>query len=349
MRVVITGATGNVGTSLVEALADEPAVDTIVGIARRPPAVRAPKTMWVSADVGKDDMGPHLQGADALVHLAWLFHPMRRPTVTWQANAVGSARVFRAAAEAGVATIVYASSVGAYSPGPKDRPVDETWPTHGWPTAGYAREKAYVERTLDGLAAERSDIRVVRLRPAFIFKRESASEQRRLFAGPLLPSWLVRREFIPIVPDFPGLRFQALHTADAAEAFRLALVRPVAGAFNLAAEPVVDARVLAELLGARPLRVPRAAVRTAMAAAYRLRAMPVDPRLLDVFVRVPILDSARARDELGWQPRHTATEALAELFAGMREEAGMPTPPLDPRTSGRLRGHELATGVGEHA
>lgn len=347
MRVAITGATGNVGTSLVAALGDEPAVDEIVGVARRRPEWSSPKTRWVTADVARDDLVEILKDVDAVVHLAWLFHPMRRPVTTWNANVVGSTRVFRAAADAGVATLVYASSVGAYSPGPKDRPVDESWPTDGWPTAAYAREKAYVERVLDTVAAERPELRVVRMRPGFIFKRRSASQQRRLFAGPLAPSALLTPRLIPAVPDFPGLRFQALHTEDAAQAYRLALVRDVRGAFNLGAEPVIDAAALADVLDARTVPVPRRGVRAAVSALHRLRAVPVEPALLDVLVRVPILDTTRARTDLGWEPRHRATDALAEVLAGMREEAGMRTPPLDPRTSGPLRSQEVATGVGE--
>ena len=50
-----------------------------------------------------------------------------------------------------VGAVVYASSVGAYSPSPKDRAVDEGWPTDGWPSAAYIREKAYLERVLDGV------------------------------------------------------------------------------------------------------------------------------------------------------------------------------------------------------
>ena len=79
--------------------------------------------------------------------------------------------------------LVYASSVGAYSPGPKDRAVDEGWPTHGWPGASYTREKAYLERVLDAFEARHPGVRVVRMRPGFIFKRESAHEQRRIFGG----------------------------------------------------------------------------------------------------------------------------------------------------------------------
>ena len=347
MRVAITGATGNVGTSLVAALADEPAVDAIVGIARRRPDWQAPKTRWVTADVAHDDLAPHLAGCDAVVHLAWLFHPMRKPLTTWRANALGSIRVFRAAAHAGVRALVHASSVGAYSPGPKDRAVDETWPTHGWPMAAYSREKSYVERVLDAFELEHPDIRVVRLRPGFIFKRESATEQRRLFGGPLAPNRLVRPALIPAVPDFPGLRFQALHAADAAQAYRLALTNDVTGAFNVAADPVIDAAVLAGLLDARTVRVPVAGMRAAMTALFKLHAIPVQPPLLDVLVRVPILDTSRARDHLGWSPQHSATGAFQELLSGLQAGAGLSTPPLDPATGGRLRSHELATGIGE--
>jgi len=98
---------------------------------------------------------------------------------------VGSARVFAAASAAGVGALVYASSVGAYSPGPGGRVnesgrVDESWPTHSVPTAAYGREKAYVERLLDTFEARHPDIRVVRLHPAFIVQRQAASEQRRI-------------------------------------------------------------------------------------------------------------------------------------------------------------------------
>jgi nucleoside-diphosphate-sugar epimerase len=197
---------------VIEVLAEDTDVSSVLGLARRLPSWQVPKTRWARADITHDPLVPHLRGATALIHLAWLFQPTHDPVTTWRSNVEGSIRVFRAAAEAGVRTIVYASSVGAYSPGPKDRPVDESWPTHGWPNAGYTREKAYLERVLDTFEHEHPDTRVVRLRPGFIFKRESAPAQRRLFAGPLVPGELVRPGLIPVVPDLPGLRFQALHS-----------------------------------------------------------------------------------------------------------------------------------------
>ncbi|MCO6006484.1 SDR family oxidoreductase [Actinoallomurus purpureus] len=341
MRVVVTGATGNVGTSVVEALARDPGVDSVLGLARREPDWTAPKTEWAAADVATADLVPLMRGADAVIHLAWAFHPTHDSAATWRTNVVGSARVFDAVAAAGVPALVYSSSVGAYSPGPKDRAVDESWPTHGWPGASYTREKAYVERVLDAFENAHPDRRVVRLRPGFIFKRESAQEQRRIFGGPLVPN--LPAGLLPIVPDIPGLRFQALHTADVAEAYRLAALGDARGAFNVAAEPVVGTAELAELLGARPVRVPASLVRGVIWAGWHLNLVPASPGLFDAVLRLPIMDIGRARRELGWSPRHSSLDALREFLDGLRAGAGLPTPPLTAHPpGGRLR--ELLTG-----
>lgn len=354
MRVVVTGATGNIGTSTLRALAADAGVTSIIGLARREPGPEwasddpalQDKVEWAEADVTDSDLVPLMRGADAVVHLAWLFQPTHRPAVTWDANVIGSARVFDAVAEAGVPALVHSSSVGAYSPGPKDRGVDESWPTHGWPGAAYSREKAYVERLLDTFEAVNPGCRVVRIRPGFIFGRHSASQQRRLFAGPLLPGGLARPGVIPVVPDLPRLRLQALHTADAGEAFRLAAVGDARGAFNIAADPVLDPAELAGLLGARTVRVPARGVRAALAAAWSLHLVPASPGLFDLAMEVPIMDVSRARDELGWTPRRTSREAVEEFLEGLRAGSGHDTPPLAPGTGGRGRVREFATGIG---
>jgi UDP-glucose 4-epimerase len=339
MRVVITGATGNVGTSLIGALAVTDEVTSVLGLARRMPEWTPPKTEWAEADVEHDELVPLFAGADAVVHLAWQLQPTHEPYRTWRVNVAGTARVLDAVDRAEVPALVCASSWAAYSPGPKERLVDESWPTHGWPMAAYPREKAYVERLLDRFECANPRCRVVRIRPAFIFKRTSAAEQRRLFAGPLLPSPLVRPGLIPVVPDFPGLRLQALHAADAAEAYRLALVRQVRGAFNLAADPVIGAGELAELLRVRTVRVPQRLVRAATAVLWQLRLIPASPHLVDAVLRLPPMSTERARLELGWEPRYTSSQAIAEFLEGVRTESGAATPPLAPSPRARvLRG-----------
>lgn len=145
---------------------------------------------------------------------------------------------------------------------------------------------------------------------------------------PLCAGALLRPDLLPFVPDLAGLRFQALHTDDAARAFRAAVVGDVRGPFNLAAEPVIDARELADLLEARVVRVPRALVRTALAAAWHSHAVPASPHLFDAVLRLPVLDCARARDLLDWRPNWTAREALSSFLSGVRRDAGLDTPPL---------------------
>ncbi|MGI5169015.1 NAD-dependent epimerase/dehydratase family protein [Spirillospora sp. CA-253888] len=346
MRVVVVGATGNVGTSTVQALAADPQITSILGLARRRTDLEIDKTEWARADVTRDDLAALFRGADAVVHLAWLFQPTRTPSVTWRNNVLGSARVFRAVADAGVPALVYSSSVGAYSPSVKDRRRDESWPTHGWPEAAYSREKAYVERLLDGLEAEHPELRAVRLRPGFIFKREASTAQRRLFAGPFLPGSLVRPGLIPVVPDVPGLAFQALHSSDAGNAFRLAVTGEARGPFNIAAEPVIDTAELAGLLEARRVPVPAAGARAALAAAWRLGLVPASPYLFDLVLRAPIMSTARARGELGWMPEYSGPAAVREFLEGLRRGDGMGTPPLARETGGPLRLRELVTGVG---
>jgi nucleoside-diphosphate-sugar epimerase len=343
MRIVIVGATGNVGTSTLRALAADPAVTSLLGLARRTPDWKVDRTEWAAADITTAELAPLFRGADAVVHLAWAFQPTHDPEATWRTNVLGSVRVFEAVAEAGVPALVCASSVGAYSPGPKDRAVDESWPTHGWPGASYTREKAYVERVLDAFELRHPECRVVRLRPGFIFKREAAQEQRRIFGGPLVPNADAR--LLPIVPDIPGLRFQVVTAADAAEAYRLAVLGQVRGVFNIAADPVIGTPELAGLLDARPVRVPAGVVRAALAAGWHLNLIPASPGLFDAVLRLPIMAVDRARTELGWAPRQSATEALEEFLAGLREGDGMPTPPLDARPGGRSSGRirELLT------
>lgn len=335
-RIVVTGATGNVGTSVVRLLSEDPAVGSVLGLARRIPDWSPQKTEWASVDLASPrvDLVPRFAGADAVVHLAWAFQPTRDPAATWRTNVLGSIRVFEAVAEAGVPALVHASSVGAYSPGPKVRAVDESWPTHGWPDAAYCREKAYLERALDTFERDHPGIRVVRMRPAFLFKRQSASEQRRIFGGRLLPGPLARPELLPFLPDVPGLRAQALHTDDAANAYCLAVHSDVRGPFNLAAEPPVDAELLGGLLGTRRVRMPRTAARSAIAAAWGLRLLPASPHLFDAVLRLPLMDCTRARAELGWRPVRDSTEVLEEFLRGLKEGAGAPTEPLRGRKVG---------------
>lgn len=329
MKIVIIGATGNLGSAATREISA--AGDEVVGVARRRPDVadddRA-SVRWHAADISTDDLVPVLEGADAVVHLAWKFQPTRRQDVTWETNAVGTRRILAAAAAAGVPTVVAASSVAAYSPVDHDQPVGEEWITDGTSEASYCREKAYVERSLDTFELANPQTRVVRIRPAFSFQRSAASEQRRIFGGPLLRPSMLDRDKIPVLPVPAGLRMQAVHAEDVGRAISAAVRTPVSGAFNLAGDGIVRREELGELFGARTVEVPPTVARRALGAAWRAHVAQVPGSLFEALMHVPVMATDRARTELGWQPRHTGVDALEAFLSGVVERGGSDLPPL---------------------
>jgi len=373
VRITVTGASGNLGTAVLRAAAAELPDAEVVAVARRAPdadtgLAMPARTEWAERDLRFDDLTSVLDAADAVVHLAWAFHPAHRPDQTWQTNVVGTRRLLAASARVGVPHVAVASSVAAYSPRRNLDRVDERWPTDGTSAAPYAREKAYVERVLDGFAAENPTVTVTRMRPAFVFQQSAASEQRRIFAGHLAPTRAALRVAALALPVPTGLTLQAVHAEDVGGAFVAALGRQQGGAFNLAADDVLDRSGLGDVFGGHPLPVPAALVRVAVwsgatrgrgrsrrrsrsrahpqtcaaklgaslpASAHRhassgfhARLLPADPRLLDALLKMPMLSTERARELLGWRPQHTAADALRSLRDGLLNKAGAPTPPL---------------------
>ena len=114
-----------------------------------------------------------------------------------------------------------------------------------------------------------------------------------------------------------------MHGADVGEAYRLAALSPDArGAYNIAADPVLDRDELARVLRSRAVTVPTRLVRALADLTYRARLQPAPPGWLDMGLAVPTMSTRRAREELGWTPRHSADDALLELLAGMARAGG---------------------------
>ncbi|MFD2395783.1 NAD-dependent epimerase/dehydratase family protein [Prauserella oleivorans] len=333
MKVVVTGATGNVGTALLRLL--RPAREwTVTGVARRlPDRVREPYDWvdWISADVGdpaeRDRLAGAVDGADAVVHLAWAIHPSRDDPPMGRTNVAGTRAVLRAAGEAGVPHLVVASSVAAYTPPPRWSRVTEDWPCGGVPASAYSRGKVWLERELDAFAARHPTTAVTRLRPCAILQRDAAGQFTRWLLSNLLPGAAVGRPWLPL-PLWPRLRAQAVHAEDVAAAVRAAVDQRAAGSFNLAAEPVLDARELAAELGGPQLPVPLAVTSPLAWLTWRAGVQPVHPGWLALADKAALVDTARARDLLGWEPRHDTRSTIASFAAGIRDGAGHGSAPL---------------------
>ncbi|GAA5119386.1 NAD-dependent epimerase/dehydratase family protein [Alloalcanivorax gelatiniphagus] len=346
MRIVITGASGNIGSALVRRLAGEQEHD-LVGVVRRPPTPTGvfEQVEWAAVDLTRDDdaLLAACRGADAVVHLAWGFQPSHREDYLEELGVGGTRRVIAAATAAGVRHLVHMSSVGAYSPKRDDQPVDESWPTGGVRTSMYSRHKSAAEGLLDQLEHDGTDLVVTRMRPGIVGQRSAGSALLRYGLPGVVPRSLLSH--VPVLPLDRGLAIPMVHADDVADAVARALAERVPGAFNLAAAPAVTADLIAVALGARLVHVPSAVLRAAVSASWHARVQPLDPGWIDMGFAVPLLDCLRAETELGWTPATDAVTVLDETLQGMQDGASGHSPVLRPRTVAQALGRAFKKGA----
>ncbi|HSS42743.1 MAG TPA: NAD-dependent epimerase/dehydratase family protein [Solirubrobacterales bacterium] len=330
LRVAVTGPTGEIGKPLMAELERRDEVESVVGMARREfdPAVEG----WEKASYRRGDildrgaLAALFDGADVAVHLAFAIFGDREEAR--KINLEGTRNAFETAIKAGVSRLVYASSVAAYGFHPENpQPLTEEVPAWGSDSFYYSAQKAELEDLLDELLPG-SGVEAYVFRPSIVAGPRATMlvEQtvEAVRAGDPLP--LVRRgiERVPLVrpllPD-PGVPFQLVHHDDVARAMAAAICGDgPPGVYNLAGEGEVRVRDVARALGWRWVPVPRAAVSLGTAAARRLSF--ASPKLeWAIAADTPVLmDNAKARRELGWQPEHDAGRTLEETVAGAREK-----------------------------
>ena len=341
MRIVVTGASGNVGTPLLRRLLADG--HDVVGLCRRIPPATPPYSgaSWHRVDLsyaGAHDLVEIFRGADAVIHLAWGFQPTRDVDHHHRLGVGGTAAVVEACRLAGVPHLVHQSSVGAYAPvsdgGPGvsvERRVSEDAELGGVPTAAYNRHKTAAEQLLDRHESKHPGApTIARMRPAFIVHAEAASGLFRYFTPALTPARLLRA--LPILPVDRRLTVPLLHGDDMASALAAAATSGAQGAFNIAAEPPITHDMLARELGARPVHLPYRVLRQLVHISWLLRLQPVSIGWVDLAFGAPLMHTTRARAELGWRPTVAADEALREVIDAIVAGRAGTSPPLRKRT-----------------
>ena len=265
MTVAVTGASGNLGTALLRRLtAPGSGAAEVRGLARRQPPDVAPYSgvRWHLTDLGgprsEATLAEFMDGADAVVHLAWALQPGRQPEDLRRVNVEGTRRVMRAAGVAGVSHVVHMSSIGAYAAGAVGQRVTEDWPTTGIPSAQYSRDKSEAERVVGEVTIGHPDMTVSVVRPTLVLQPDAGSEIGRYFLGPLVygAARLLPAGGPAAAAAAPPAGPSFVHADDVADAVVRMLDRRVPGPFNLAAEPLMDADALARALGRCGCRCP---------------------------------------------------------------------------------------------
>ncbi len=327
--VAVTGPTGTFGFGVVPLLESEPRIARVVGIARRPfaPAQHGwTKMEYRQGDVrDRQALAQAFAGADVVVHLAFMITGTASAATIRAINIEGTLNAFAAARDAGAKRFVYASSVAAYGFHP-DNPVGlkEDWPTRPAERLFYAREKAELEQLLAAEAQAASEPALYLLRPPIVLGPHAAGAKAALpESAARAGRWmleLVKRVPVPVPMLVPDAPLQFIHEQDVGSALvRCVLAQGPAGAYNIAGDGVVTGADVARELGLAPIPIPARVVHTAARAAAALPRPPFTPPAADwieAFSHPAIMDTVKAKQELGWRPRYTAIEALRDTLSG---------------------------------
>ena len=331
LTVAVTGPTGDLGVAIVSALERSRRVKRIIGMARRPfdPDEQGwRKTEYRQGDVtDRSSVKDLVKGADAVVHLA--FAVLSASGSTRELNVEGSRNVFEETASAGAERICYASSVAAYG-FHDDNPdwLTEEVTARGSPEHPYSEQKAEVEKVLGEVLLRRRKTVAYAFRPCIVggpnartfleeipyYRLSEAMPEpvRRLVA--MMP---VLR---PVIPD-PGVRFQLVHEDDVASAFVAGtLGRGEPGPYNLAARGTLTISQVADALGWYSVPVPGMAVEAAAEVATRLPFAPDSVAWLHSAKKPVLMKTDRARKQLKWRPKHTATATLRQMIEARQDD-----------------------------
>jgi nucleoside-diphosphate-sugar epimerase/putative sterol carrier protein len=350
MKIVVTGGSGQLGTILLRRLAADRAVKSLVCLDIRPPIVASPKLTTVLADVRDEGLERSMEGADALVHLAFLVTQAVPREEMRSINVDGSKNVFRAALHARVPAVVYASSVAAYGVF-KDhpRPIVEDTPRRYQSSLMYAATKFEVEAHLDELEAAYPDTSFARLRPGIL-------------AGVRMDHGLGRALSARLILDAGNPEPPWVWDEDVAEAAVLALKKRARGAFNVVADDPILPRAFAEAAGFRYVRLPKAVLAGLAKLPRELTGVPPgDPAWIEAAAAPMVIASEKAKQELGWRPRCPTTadvarklgevtrgrmDARLEVFFRLTALAARRAPPMPEAASMNARVHLDITGPG---
>ena len=324
LTVAVTGPTGEIGVSAVTALEREPAVERIVGMARRPfdPSTHGwTKTTYRQGDIlDRDAVDRLVADADVVVHLAFIIIGSREESA--RINLQGTRNVFEATVAAErPRRLVYTSSVAAYgyhSDNPV--PLTEDLPPRGSPEHYYSEQKAACEEALAEIT-KGSSLEVFVLRPCIVAGPKAPALADAMpwnqLPAPVRQVTKAVPVLKPLVPD-PGFPLQLVHHDDVAAAIALAAFAPAPpGAYNIAGDGLVTVSDVAKAFGGRPVRVPASAASAASAALSRLPFVPSALEWLHVSRTSVVMDTTKAKKDLGWQPTYTSAETLAALAAAV--------------------------------
>ena len=301
----MTGAGGYLGQRLIKDLDQRQWCSKIYGVDINEPSIKSEKLCFAKKDIRDTDLKSlwEKQAIDTLVHLAFVVNPMHDDDVMYDINVNGTLNIMKVCEELGINHLIIASSGTAYGAWPDNPyPIKESDPIRVFPKKfAYAHHKGIVEKHISEFIKTHPDKLINIVRPCIVY-------------GPNTDNYLSR--FLKILPFIPLISgndpdMQFVHEKDVADFFSILIEKRVPGSFNLAGEGVIRFSEVAAIAGKKSLYCPTWLMQKVMAVLWAVNLMVEAPPGIIDYLKYPwILDTTRAKKELGWEPIYTSKETL---------------------------------------
>ena len=306
-RVLVTGASGYLGSLLVAALAERRIeVDAVVAadVRETPPGRRRGGVEYALADVRAPEFVRLVERSrpSVVVHLASIVTPGRRSdrAFEYSVDVDGTRNVLGACTSAGVEKIVVSSSGAAYGYY-ADNPawITEDCPLRGNEAFAYSHHKRLVEEMLARWRVEHPELKQVVFRIGTILGATVKNQITDLFEKPRLIA--IRGSDSPFV---------FVWDEDVVGALLQAIAGDRCGVFNLAGDGALTIHEIAGRLGKRCVVLPAAPLQAALRLLKPLGLTQYGPEQVDFLRYRPVLDNSQLKTGFGYTPRLTSAQVF---------------------------------------
>lgn len=316
-RILITGADGFLGRSVVQALGQRPDLYVVALDVRPVPAERQVAGVHYAAmDVRDPALGQVLRehGIDTVVHLASIVTPGKdsNRALEYDVDVNGSCNVLTACAEQEVGHVIVSSSGAAYGYH-ADNPdwLQEHHALRGNPAFAYSDHKRQVEEMLAQWRLQHPQLAQTVLRIGTILGERVDNQITALFEKPRLLA--IRGSDSPFV---------FIWDQDVTGALMHALSGAAPGCYNLAGDGALTIHQIASRLGKTTLNLPAGLLKSALWLGSSLGVSRYGPEQLDFLRYRPVLLNS-ALKAWGYVPRKTSAQAF-DAFVAARTAQGRP-------------------------
>ncbi len=244
--VLVTGASGYLGSKLVNLLSGKTEIQQIIGADVRAPSFQSNKVVSYSRDIRRDcDDLMRKHNVDAVIHSAWILPPIHDKARMEDINLNGTRAVVQSVLRAGVRHLLFTSSTTAYGFHPdNDRPLTEESRLRGNEDFTYSKCKRIIDLELQEFARANPEMIVTIVRPCFIVGPG--------FNNPM--ATYLKKKLVPLPSQRAPL--QVVHEDDVTKAICRLLFLQKAGVYNIVPEGSLDFNRMVQLLGGYPISLP---------------------------------------------------------------------------------------------